>query len=140
MTEVQNATVTPEKRVTNMAKAREIYRKAEDKSRKTIIQAFMEQLGQTQATASTYYYTVAPKVERVSNVAKAREIYAAADDKSRKFLVPIFMAELGQSENVASTYYYNCKKHFAELAEANATADGRPVIGTRDTVSTPASV
>lgn len=126
MSEVQNGTDGTGKKVTNMARAREIYAKAEDKSRKAIIQLFMDQLGQPQATASTYYYSVAPKVERVSNVSKAREIYAAAGDKSRKALVPIFVEQLGQNENVASTYYYNCKKYFAELAAAEVAAESVP--------------
>lgn len=127
MSEVQNTnpeTPVKQKRVTNMDRAREIYAASPDKSRKEIIRLFQEQIpGMAQATASTYYYQVAPEREkRVPNVAKAREIYAAAPEKSRKALVPKFM-ELGMSENVASTYFYNCKRYFAELAAAEVAAD-----------------
>lgn len=127
MTEIQNVEPTEgAKRVTNMDRARVIFGKAEDQTRKAIIKLFMEQIGMSQATASTYFYQVAPKVERVSNVEKARVIYAAAEAKTRKALVPVFMSDLGMSENVASTYFYNCKKYFAELAQAQAAASVEP--------------
>ncbi len=126
MSEVQDEVTTTKttkpvkaKRVTNMAQARILFEKAEDKSRKAIINLFMDTLGQTQAVASTYFYQVAPKSEKTSNVSKARALYAAAEDKTRKTIVALFQAELGQTENVASTYFYNCRKHFAALEAAS---------------------
>lgn len=47
-----------EKPVTKMSLAQDLYAKAEDKSRKAMIELFMSELGLSKVAASTYYYNV----------------------------------------------------------------------------------
>lgn len=94
------------KKVTNAARARELFAAAEDKSRNAIIDLFMRELGQNRNVASVYYYNVAPKVTRVSKLSAAREIFRTAEDKTRDAIVTTLMTKLGQTKTQATGYYY----------------------------------
>lgn len=94
--------------------AQQIYDQLEDKSKATVIAAFVEQLGVSTAGAQTYYYSCggerAASPNKESKADRASAIYQSADDKSRSAIVNRFINELEMTAAGAQTYFYNCKK------------------------------
>lgn len=94
-----------------MALARKLYATSPDKSSKTIIRLFLDNIpGLAHTTAATYYYQIAVDRERPEPmIEKARRIYASSPVKTYGVIVDKFVAA-GMQKNVASTYYYKCRK------------------------------
>ncbi len=100
--------------------AKRIFDNLTDKTKANVIKVFMEQLGTTEAGASTYFYAcggektghkTTQRVKASSGPTKrdlAQQLFDNSEHKDRASIVAKFVSELGLTTAGATTYYYVC--------------------------------
>ncbi len=101
-----------QQKVRKQDQAQAIYDALPDKTRNSVIAAFVEKLGVSEAGALTYFYncggSTGAKSDQPSKKELAQMLYDKSDNKDREYIIELFMRELGLTKPGAHTYYYGC--------------------------------